>query len=181
MKNRLFIMILVTVAGALYPESAYLKYHQAFGFKASNISGYGAFYGWKPTDDVRLQATGIYYLYDHKFQHERRQITDYSIGMEIQKDIIQEDDYRFYLMTGGYYYHDNDTSTVTKLHVVKNSYNCGLGIGYEYFFHRVTLGLELGYKYYYDTSEEKRGDGEWLPVLEKVTKIGAGLNLGFVF
>jgi len=180
--NRPALILILLLAGALFPEPGYLKYHQAFGFKASNISGYGAFYGWKPTDDLRLQTTGIYYLFDHKFQEERRVITDYSIGLELQKDIIQEIDHRYYLMAGGYYYYDNDeTKSDAPFHAIKNSLNCGLGIGYEYFFKRVTLGLELGYKFYSDKSREKTGDAGWIPVSEKVTKIGAGLNLGFIF
>ena len=113
---------------------------------------------------------------------ERWTITNYTIGVEIQRDIIQEMKYRFYLTSGGYYYHDNDKTVSTKfLHVIKDSYNCGAGIGYEYFFHRVTLGFELGYKYYNDKSKEKKDNEEWFPVLERVTKIGAGCNLGFVF
>lgn len=179
----------LVIAAALYAEPAYLQYRQAFGIKASNLSGYGAFYGFKPSDRTRIQATGIYYLFDHRFKDNRRIITDYTIGLEFQKDLVQEMRHRYYLMAGGYYYHDNDetrykndeTRSDSTFHSIKDSYNCGIGIGYEYFFHRVTLGLELGYKYYYDKSREKEGEGEWLPVLEKVTKVGAGLNLGFIF
>jgi hypothetical protein len=176
-------IILVFIGQAFTAELDYLKYHQAFGIKASNISGYGAFYGFKPTDKLRLQATGIYYFFDHKYQDDRWIISNYSIGMEIQRDIIQEMKYRIYLMSGGYYYHDNDNNITgtTSLHVITNSYNCGVGIGYEHFFHRVSLGMELGYKYYYDRSMEKEDSQDWIPVLEKVSKIGAGLNLGFIF
>ncbi len=180
--NKFIYILLFMIAAAIYAEPDYLKYHQAFGIKASNLSGYGAFYGYKPTDKLRIQATGIYYLFDSKFQNERHVITDYTLGLEIQKDIIQELTHRFYLMAGGYYYYDNDEAkSKIPFHVIKDSYNCGLGIGYEYFFGRVTLGLELGYKLYRDKSKEKEGDKEWIPVSEKVSKLGAGLNLGFIF
>lgn len=180
--NRLFSIAVLLVATTLYAGPGYLKYNQAFGIKASNLSGYGAFYGFKPADEWRLQATGIYYMLDRDILKERRLISNYSVGLEIQKDIIQEDKYRYYLMAGGYYYHDNDeTRGRTLLHIIKDSRNAGLGIGYERFFHRVTLGVEAGYKFYWDTSREQEGAGEWLPVLERVTKLGAGLNLGFVF
>ena len=179
----LLLIILILFGKAFTAEPEYLKYHKAFGIKASNLSGYGAFYGYKPVKEVRLQVTGIPYFFDQKVGNERWTITNYTIGMEIQKDIIQEEKYRCYLMTGGYYYHDNDktASRTDTVHIIKNSYNCGLGFGYEYFFHRITLGIEIGYKYYYDKSVEAVGNGEYIPVQEKVSKLGAGLNLGFIF
>ena len=178
----LFAILLFVVTQALYAGPDYVKYRQAFGIKASNLSGYGAFYGYKPADEWRIQATGIYYLFDSKLQNERHIITDYTLGLEVQKDIIQETSHRFYIMAGGYYYHDDDeTKSDHPFHLIKDSFNGGLGIGYEYFFHRVTLGIELGYKIYRDKWVEKQGNEDWVPVSEKVSKIGAGLNLGFVF
>ena len=176
----IIMLILGQVVSAAEPE--YLKYRQMFGIKASNLSGYGAFYGFKPTQKVRIQATGIYYLFDRKVMDEHWKITDYTIGMEIQKDIIQEMNYRYYIMAGSYYYHDDDKTESSKFsHVIKDSYNWGAGIGYEYFFRRVTLGLEFGYKFYNDHSKETDGTTGWIPVLERVSKLGAGLNLGFIF
>lgn len=181
MKKHLCLLVLAVV-GTLYAEPDYLKYHQAFGIKASNLSGYGAFYGYKPAKKWRLQITGIPYLLDSEFQNKRHRIFNYTIGLETQKDIIQGDQHRFYLMAGGYYYHDDDeTIDINPFHAIKDSYNAGFGVGYEYFFHRVSLGLELGYKIYRDKSVEKEGSGDWVPVIEKVSKIGAGLNLGFIF
>ncbi|OGJ84793.1 MAG: hypothetical protein A2487_20020 [Candidatus Raymondbacteria bacterium RifOxyC12_full_50_8] len=178
----LFAILLFVVTQALYAGPDYVKYRQAFGIKASNLSGYGAFYGFKPGDRWRIQATGIYYLFDSKVKDEQRVITDYTLGLEMQKDIIQEMKHRIYIMAGGYYYHDDDAiKSSNPFHKIKDSYNTGLGIGYERFFHRVTLGLELGYKFYSDLWVEKRGIENWVPVWEKVTKIGAGLNLGFIF
>jgi len=181
--KRLSLLFVLLWGSVLFGETPdYLKYHHAFGIKASNLSGYGAFYGTKLSSVLRIQATGIYYLFDSRWQAERHLIKNYSIGIEVERDFIQEEKERIYLMVGGYTYHDDDeTFGNNPFHAIKNSLNGGLGFGYEQFFSRVTLGLELGYKFYWDTSQEQEGDAEWVPVSERVSKLGAGLNLGFIF
>lgn len=179
--KRCILILLLSLGCIVQAEPEYLKYSHALGFKVSNISGYGLFYGYKPLKTLRLQATGIYYLFDNELQNEKHSIRNYSLGMEIQKDLIQEGKSRYYAMAGGYYYYDNDQAAGNKpFQVIKNSCNAGIGVGYEYFFHRVTLGFEVGYKLYRDKSKEKEGNGPWIPVSEKVSKIGAGLNLGII-
>lgn len=173
-----YLLIFVAVLSA---EPGYLKYNQAFGIKASNLAGYGVFYGYKPSADIKLQATGMYYLFDSELGDARHKITNYTIGLEIQKDIMQKSDQRVYLMAGCYYYRDDDQEIdLTPLRVKNNSYNYGLGIGYEYFFHRVTLGAELGYKLYTDRIIKTENSIE-MPEFEREAKLGAGINLGFIF
>lgn len=165
----------------LSAEPGYLKYQQAFGLKASNLAGYGVFYGYKPSSEWKLQATGMYYLFDSELGNVRHQITNYTIGLEIQKDIVQKTDQRVYLMAGCYYYKDDDQEIdQTPLRVKNNSYNYGLGIGYEYFFHRITLGAEVGYKLYTDRIIKTENNTE-MPEFERESKLGAGINLGFIF
>jgi hypothetical protein len=179
----LFITIVILLVSGLDAEPVYVKYRQAFGFKASNISGYGAYYGFRPSRETRLQITGIGYLYNNSYSGDTVVIKNYSIGLEFQKDIIQSEKYRYYLMAGGYYYSDNDKQTgSTNLHIVKDSYNFGVGLGFEYMIlRRVSLGVELGYKIYRDYWDEKKDNEEWVPCHEFVSKVGAGLNFGFVF
>jgi len=181
MKKQLIIFLLFLTA-LLAAEPAYLKYNQAFGMKASNIAGYGIFYGFKPLPDLRLQASGIYYLFDSELGDKRHKITNYTIGLELQKDIVQQDNFRVYVMGGGYYYYDHDEEVDEDPFLVNNnSYNYGVGIGYEYFFRRVTLGAEIGYKLYNDHLNSSRNNIEQPQELIKETKLGAGITIGFIF
>ncbi|MBL8028400.1 MAG: hypothetical protein JNL74_18390 [Fibrobacteres bacterium] len=182
MKTLLLTILFLLVAG-LDAEPVYVKYRQAFGFKASNISGYGAYYGVRPSEKTRIQITGIGYLYNGSWGKDTAEIKNYSIGLEFQKDIIQEEKYRYYLMVGGYYYSDDDKTTGSKnFHKILDSYNAGVGIGFDYMIlRRVSLGVELGYKIFRDYWDEKRGDEEPVPCHEYQSKVGAGMNLGFVF
>lgn len=179
--NKFILTHLLLLFIVLKAEPDYLKYNQAFGMKASNISGYGIFYGYKPTSTIRVQAAGIYYLFDNELGNIRHKIVNYTIGLELQKDIIQNEKNRLYLMGGGYYYRDDDEEKDdTPLTIVNNSYNYGLGIGFEYYLHRVTIGAELGYKLYTD-NREKTEYGEEQPEFIREAKLGAGINLGFIF
>jgi hypothetical protein len=149
--------------------------------RASNIAGYGIFYGYKPLSDLRIQVAGIYYLYDSKISDTQHTIENYTIGLELQKDIMQNENNRVYLMAGGYYYYDNDEEKdATPLQIINNSYNYGVGVGYEYFFRRITLGAELGYKLYTDERVRTEHGGE-LPEYVREAKLGAGITLGFIF
>lgn len=163
-----------------YSESRIEMYKHTIGIKASNISGYGAFYRYKISKSVRVQASGIFYMLDSDRDNEVRDLSGYTYGIEIQKDIVQRDMYRIYLLTGGFYYH-NDDKIENESHMIKDSWNYGIGCGLEYLFHRVTVGGELGYKYYYDTGEKWNPTDEWRNFIQETTKIGAGLTLGVIF
>lgn len=180
MKSIILILIIFVLSVAGYP--VYKEYKQFFGMKASNISGYGMLYGYKITPDTKLQLTGIYYLLDSDNGNVQYQINNYTLGLEFQKDIIQQNKQHVYLMAGAYYYHDDDqTINDNPKHIIKDSYNLGYGVGYEYFFQRVALGVEIGYKLFKDYSKEKEGEQGWIEVYEKESKIGAGLSIGFIF
>lgn len=177
------LLILLPIV-SIRAEPLYLKYRNSFGLKVSNISGYGIFYGHRFLQTWRLQTAGVYYLLDQSipFISFRHKITNYTIGFDIQKDLFQEEKARLYVSLGGYYYYDNNQK-LDETHpsaVKTNSYNWGLGIAYEYYFKRISFGAELGYKIYSDFRTLTENDTK-TPEIERITKLGAGINTGFLF
>ncbi len=167
-----------------------------YGLKASNISGYGLFYNRKVSQNFYLQFNGLVYYLD--YAHESGEITttvlNYDFGIEIQRDILKYDNFRFYILAGTYYFYDEETNITRiennsntekeKEEIFIHSYNIGLGTGFEYYFYkRVFVTVELGYKFYEDNirtlsnSEESNDSIE----LERITKIGASIGIGYTF
>ncbi len=179
----IILLILIFSSIVTAKENYYVDYLHSFGLKASNISGYGAFYGYRVIESLKLQVTGIYYMYESEDYEWKKDLKGYTIGIEIQQDLHQKYLFRIYLMEGGYYYFDDDYEDnfdESFEHTVKDSWNCGLGIGVEFFFHRLTVAGEVGVKYFYDYGDVKRDSNGWRMFIEKNTKIGAGLTIGFI-
>ena len=169
-----------------------------YGLKASNISGYGLFYNRRLSQNYYLQANGlVYYLdYDEDDGETTTTIFNYDFGLEIQRNILITDKFRFYFLAGGYYFYD-DRTDITKLddnspnfsetekeEIKINSYNIGIGAGFEYYFYkRAFVIIEIGYKFYEDKIKTLI-DGEEpqdSPELERITKIGASIGIGYTF
>lgn len=165
-------------------EPLYLTYRNSCGLKVSNISGYGIYCGRRFFKTWRLQTAGIYYMLDKSipfisFSHK---ITNYTIGLDLQKDLIQVEKGRLYVSLGGYYYYDNNRTIdeTNPVMVKNNSYNWGFGIAYEYYWKRISFGAELGYKVYSDFRKLSE-NGLTTPERERKTKPGTGINAGFLF
>ena len=122
-----------------------------------------------------------YYLYGLKNNIEHRNF-NYDFGLEIQRNIYYSNNFRMYILAGGYYYLDDDRKqgNGNKLNIINHSYNVGVGISGEYYYKRFVLSLYLGYKFYEDRLETTENENQY-PAINRVTKIGAGAGLGFMF
>lgn len=163
-------------------EHNYDEYSNFIGTKASNISGYGIYYSKLLSQNYRLQAMGLIYYYQYSKEAEERTIIDYDIGLEIQRFIYNGEKMRSYILAGGYYYFDDDTETDTeKTQITTHSYNVGVGLGFEFYYKKLVFNIDLGYKFFEDNLKTYVNDVYQYPELERTTKIGAGIGLGFMF
>ena len=184
--NILFFLIFFLLSVPAFGENIkYDDYDNSLGIKASNISGYGFYYRKKINDDFSLQFMGlIYYFFT---QNDEREYTNfnYDFGIELQRNILTGENHKFYILAGGYYYYDDDENNRLlnnkRTLAINNSFNVGIGIGYELFYKRFLLNIELGYKFFEDNKEITEDKNPAYPELHRVTKIGAGIGLGFTF
>lgn len=136
--------------------------------------------GYRIFPSIKLGIIGAFYhLNKTKISEEEKTVTNYSIGFEIQKDILQYTNYHVYIIGGGYYYHD-DENKYEITHTITDSNNFGLGLGYEYFFHRVFLDIEIGEKYFSDSGTIQDFGGNKLNEINKQTKLGGGISIGIL-
>ncbi len=163
-------------------EFSFKDFNNFIGVKASNISGYGIYYAKSISDNYRVQGMGIAYYYKHEKESESETIINYDIGMEIQRFIYLAEDMRAYVLAGGYYYFDDDTETFTdEIQTINHSYNVGIGIGFEFYYKRLVFNIDLGYKFFEDNLKTYINDVYEYPELERTTKVGAGIGVGFMF
>ncbi len=173
----LFLLLLMYVTSA---EKLYNDYSRAFGIKASNISGYGAYIRQSLPAKFKIQFTGIYYLLQLEEEDKERDYSGYSVGLEVQRDMYQYDNSRLYLTAGGYYFDDEDETKGVSIENIRSK-NIGIGVGYEHYFHRVSVAVEAGRKYYFDVGEFWTPEEEWRNFSQKTTNFGVGINIGFIF
>lgn len=153
------------------------------GLKASNISGYGIYYSRKMGHDLRLQFMGIAYYYERTKSGETRTIINYDIGLELHRYIYRSEKTGVFWLAGGYYYNDDDTDDGPDLKTqsITNSYNIGTGLGVEFYRGHFIYNFDIGYKFFEDDIDTFI-DGDFsYNELKRVTKLGAGIGIGFLF
>ena len=189
MKNILFIILaFIILSASSFSEKKSYKMDDldnAFGVKLSNISGYGVYYTRKINDDFKVQLMGMIFYYQSVKTGEDYKNFNYDIGLELQRNIYQDHNSRFYILAGAYYYYDDD-HTINSLFdedIFKNSYNVGVGITYEYFWNRILFSFDAGYKFFEDriSVRKLKPTVENYPELNRVTKLGGGIGIGFMF
>ncbi len=167
------------------------NFRNKFGLKASNISGYGLFYNRKLSQNYYLQVNGLIYLLDYEEGDEDKSTTiyNYDFGLEFQRNIFYNENFRSYILAGAYYFYDVETNEINnseeKEEIITNSYNIGIGVGVEYYFYKkMFFTVELGYKFYEDRIATLLDDTIVpieSPILERVTKVGASIGIGILF
>ena len=164
-------------------ENKLENYSNSVGIKSSNISGYGIYYNRKLSEEFKIQFMGLIYYYFNSENNEEHKNLNYDFGIEIQRDIYKNNNFRVYILGGAYYYFDDDKveGFGNKIFKINNSFNIGVGLALEYSFKRFIFSFDIGYKYFEDNKEITENDKITYPVLERVTKIGAGIGIGFVF
>ncbi|MFC2129836.1 hypothetical protein ACFLSQ_00220 [Bacteroidota bacterium] len=185
MKAKLiYIIILLFIPFEIFSKDiSNYNLKNSIGLKFSNISGYGFYYNRKVSENVRLQAMGLIYYYYNEEEGDLHINYNYDIGIEIQYELYKSENSRFYILAGGFYYFDDDLKekSSNKILEINHSYNTGVGIAWEYFYKRFIFGIDLGYKFFEDRIEITENDAPPYPELYRVTKIGAGISVGFVF
>jgi hypothetical protein len=178
----LFFLIIFT-SPVLSNDYPFDSLNNAIGLKASNISGYGFYYNRKISSNIRLQFMGLTYYYFKDSEEENRTIFDYDFGLEIQQDIYRTSFFRIFILGGAYYFynHDNNEKKFSDKEVTTNSYNAGIGLSSEFLYKRFLLSFDLGYKFFEDRFVIKENNGIPYPELKRVTKVGAGIGVGFLF
>jgi hypothetical protein len=126
---------------------------------------------------------GLTYYYFKDSEEENRTIFDYDFGLEIQQDIYRTSFFRIFILGGAYYFynHDNNEKKFSDKEVTTNSYNAGIGLSSEFLYKRFLLSFDLGYKFFEDRFVIKENNGIPYPELKRVTKVGAGIGVGFLF
>ena len=179
------VLSILLLSLSLYSKEFFYKdYGNFIGTKASNISGYGIYYSKCLSENYRLQGMGIVYYYEwsKEEKEEKRTIINYDIGLELQRFIYNGDNMRTYILAGGYYYFDDDTEKLLdKTQVINHSYNIGVGLGFEFYYKKLVFNIDLGYKFFEDNLKTYIDDELQYPELERTTKIGAGIGMGFMF
>lgn len=168
---------------AFCKDQSYQDLNNTLGMKASNISGYGIYYNRKLSDNYNLQIMGLaYYLYQKKAGRLHENF-DYDFGFEIQRNLHISQSFRVYILAGSYYYFDDDyrDNNGKKVKDINNSFNMGVGLACEYYYKRIVVSIDLGYKYFEDNHKITVDDKQSYPELDRVTKIGAGIGFGFMF
>ena len=132
-----FIIILIILLQFLNSQDrAYLELKNTIGIKLSNITRYGVYYNRSITNDLNIQIKGLGYYYMSQKSNSERINYNYDFGLELQYNFVHTNIFRVFFLAGGYYYYDNDEETYPKDYnlVTNDSYNYGLGIGFELFF-----------------------------------------------
>jgi hypothetical protein len=181
---KIIIVVLTINIFNLYSENIpFDSLNNAIGLKASNISGYGFYYNRKISDNFKIQIMGFTYYYYNKSDDVIRTIFDYDFGLELQRDIYQTKYFRIFILAGAYYFKNHDTKeyTNTKKEIYTNSYNAGVGLSGELLYKHFLLSFDLGYKFFEDNFEISESGKVTYPERKRVTKIGAGIGVGFIF
>jgi hypothetical protein len=188
MKNKIFIIILffsLTYTNSFCQVDTLNQYYNSIGIKYSNISGYGIFYNRKLSESFHLQIMGLAYYFQSKNNNFEHINFNYDFGLEIQRNIAIGDNYRIYFLAGGFYYLDNDEQKFKENSLdsvrLNHSFNVGVGLVGEYHYQRFFFHFELGYKFFEDRIEITVNNTQPYPELKRMTKIGAGLGVGFTF
>lgn len=181
--KKYFLMSLILYFSACYTQTAQNNEFKNYaGIKASNISGYGLYYSRNVSDNYRLQVMGLVYYYEYAKEEESEKIFNYDLGLEAQRNIYISENSRTYLLFGGYYYYDDDTDkNIDEVNSVNNSYNIGIGLGFEFEYKRIVYNLDIGYKFFEDNIDTYINGDFSYDELKRVTKLGAGVGIGFMF
>ena len=180
----LFIITILFLPFSLHGQNEIREsYSNTGGLRVSNISGYGVYYNRKITDDFRVQIMGLAFYYYGDIKNEIHKNFNYEAGLELQRDITKNQNFRLYILAGAYYYFDDDelVSEINSIQKVNKSFNIGVGIALEYYFKRFVFSVDLGYKYFEDKKVITENDNLPYPELFRVTKVGAGVGIGFMF
>jgi hypothetical protein len=179
----ILILLFIFVSSSNSEEKNFSEFLNAFGMKASNISGYGFYYNRRINKEFQIQSMGLIYYYVNKDEQNEYKNFNYDIGLELQRNMFKSQSNRWYLMAGAYYYYDDesDKSSENSKTIVNNSFNIGVGLGYEYHYKRFLFSLELGYKFFEDHKVITETGLPAYPVLDRLTKIGLGCGIGFTF
>jgi hypothetical protein len=182
----LFIIIMFVPLKHFSQEMSFDKLNNTIGLNSSNISGYGFYYNRKITENFRIQFMCFAYYYYNDSNKEIHKIFNYDYGIELQRDLSKSENFRIFVLVGAYksFNHDTKDYPVLQKEIKNNSFNAGIGISGEYYYKRFVFNLGLGYKYFgdnYEIRDNTYNNGLPYPVLEKRTKIGAGIGVGFMF
>jgi hypothetical protein len=182
-KFKIIVILMLSIPQLIFcQDDNSEKFNNSIGIKASSISGYGIFYNRKLSDNFNVQLIGLtYYLYSMKSNVEHKNFY-YNLGLEIQNNILTANNFRLYLLAGGYYSLDDDKKegNGSKSYSLNHSFNVGAGIAGEYQYRRFILSVDLGYKFFEDRIDFTENDKSY-PVINRVTKVGLGIGIGFVF
>jgi hypothetical protein len=154
------------------------------GAMASNLSGYGFYYQWKPEDDslYTIKFIGLTFYYDLQGEDFSDRNFNIDFGFELQKDIKSLDQIRLYSLLGGYYYYDDDYENYNKeIHRKTNSRSLGFGLGLEYSQNKMKYFINWGYKYFDDRGSVSENGDAGLKEIEKQFKPALGAGVGFIF
>lgn len=176
------VLILSLPSSVFCQEMSFSDYDNCLGVKYSNISGYGIYYTRDISENYKVQVMGLaYYLYSLSEGIEHKNF-NWDLGLEIQRNLVSTQNFRLFFVVGGYYYFDDDKkkSESVNLSIENHSFNVGMGLSGEFYYKRFVVNLYLGYKYYQDKLKTTDKDKQY-PELKSVTKLGAGLGVGFMF
>jgi hypothetical protein len=180
----LYVSILIFLPLTIFcQDNSIENFSNSIGIKSSNISGYGIYYNRKLSEEFKVQFMGLIYYYYNAEDNTEHKNLNYDFGFEIQRDISKITNFRVYILAGAYYYFDDDKleDKVKKVYKINNSFNVGVGLAFEYSLKRFIFSFDIGYKFFEDRKEITENDKKPYPVLERVTKIGAGIGIGFIF
>ncbi len=183
MRLIIFLITILPVIIFAYDGSYGTEYFNSAGLKASNISGYGIYYSRKLGDDFRAQMMGVVYYYERTKSGETSSIFNYDFGIEFHRFVYRTERMGIFWLVGGYYYYDSDIDSTAEMKTesITYSYNIGTGLGVEFYRGHFIYNFDIGYKFFEDDIDTFIDGNFRYNELKRVTKLGAGMGIGFLF
>jgi hypothetical protein len=169
------------------------------GIRYSNLTGYGVSYQKRFFDHNYIRLTGWFKYYEYLKGEEKDPIeleknNNYNIGIDYQRNIIEEERYRvFFFMGGGYAVvekikeHQRD-SLRNPSNLENSLITAGIGGGIEYRIAKnLSADLGISYKFDYDLTKDVHykdaitNEDKYADELRKETGLGINVGLNVLF
>ncbi len=184
------MIFLLSLAGSILGQGVSFQgdaYKNIIGVKSSSMTGHGAYFHRKFSENYSVRVNGFVYYYFHQLGEdndpsEKELSILYNAGLELQRDLYKAANTRIYGFLGGYrYYEKFKDEYQNHSYEERDSYKyinvVGLGIGSEYIVRkRFCLDFDFGFKF-----NDESGRNEGLKEITRALKLGIGVAVGFMF
>lgn len=179
-------LVCACLASAQALDNPVSHYANRIGLVYSNLSGYGVYYQRSFLKEYAVRATAFarYYEYilgpeDKPLESERNSY--YNLGLDFQRNIINDNRYRVFAIAAAGYMEDNNKPRSADDEIQKTTIAEGVGFGAEFYF-LIRCSSDISLLYSYDDSAEKHSvDPDRNNSITRRTKLGVSASVGVGF